>query len=173
MVIIQTIKPSDVWSLKDNYRVTINSIAVENLDPSEFSTFEQLMTETASLLSQILAMASSAMVLEEPKGDGFDPYEGDEVLRKEVNDSYLAKPLSQEDRKALKISNLPPFPEKDAEFVGGSKGLQSFINANVIYPNEALNKDVSDKVEFFFVVNSDGIVSHACVYKSVHESFDK
>lgn len=51
-------------------------------------------------------------------------------------------------------------PTKDAEFPGGSSAMQSFIAANVQYPQESLENHEEGRVYIRFVVEIDGSLTN-------------
>jgi len=52
------------------------------------------------------------------------------------------------------------WPEKLPEFPGGEVELQKFISKNMIYPKEAKEKKVEEKVIVYFIIELDGTISN-------------
>lgn len=63
------------------------------------------------------------------------------------------------------LFGLVYYPDVEAEFPGGSRGLQRYINSNVLYPAKAIDKNVQGKVYLSFVVEADGSISNIRVLK--------
>lgn len=98
----------------------------------------------------------------------YDPYQGDEELRKRVRRIYEGN----EEEKASASPSLSEFPDKDAEFPGGNEAMFEFIRTNVWYPIDAIEKKIQGVVQVTFVVESDGTISHLAVSNGVHELLD-
>lgn len=60
----------------------------------------------------------------------------------------------------------------EAEFPGGIQALMMFMEKNVTYPQEAIQKEISGKVYVAFVVQVDGSITNIEVVKSVHPLLD-
>ena len=69
-------------------------------------------------------------------------------------------------------SGIVDFPDVEAEFPGGPAAMQKFIVANLKYPKEAINKNITGKVYASFVVQSDGTITNVQIERSVHPSLD-
>lgn len=156
---------SDTWSMLDMNGNVINSINAIDLEPKEFTTFEELMTETANMLMQVMDLATTPV--HEEAGD--DPFAMENDLRAKVKEAYASPALSKDETNALGVIE---FPEKEAEFPAGEHGLQQFINKNVKYPEYALENEISGRVYVGFIVEADGTVSNIRVLKRAHESLD-
>lgn len=61
----------------------------------------------------------------------------------------------------------------DAEFPGGVKGLQKYINENVMYPESAIDRGEQGKVFMEFVVEKDGSISSIKVKKGLSKDLNK
>lgn len=57
--------------------------------------------------------------------------------------------------------------ETSAEYPGGLDSLQAFIQQNIIYPEEAVEKRVEGNVYVKFVVEKDGSLSHMKVIRDI------
>jgi TonB family protein len=64
------------------------------------------------------------------------------------------------------------FPDVDAEFPGGTYGLNRFIGANMTYPEESLKKNEEGKVFLSFVVKADGSIDSIQVERGVSKNLD-
>ncbi len=62
--------------------------------------------------------------------------------------------------------------EEMPEFPGGMKGLMSFLNKNIKYPQEAKNNNEQGKVYVHFTIEKDGRISNAVVLRGVSPSLD-
>lgn len=80
------------------------------------------------------------------------------------NDSTKTK-VTENDVKVL-VETMPEFP-------GGQDSLNRFIAKNVIYPNYAMEEEISGKVYVSFVVNEDGLISSAKVVKGIGGGCDE
>lgn len=80
------------------------------------------------------------------------------------NDSTKTKVI-ENDVKVL-VETMPEFP-------GGQDSLNRFIAKNVIYPNYAMEEEISGKVYVSFVVNEDGLISSAKVVKGIGGGCDE
>jgi protein TonB len=84
----------------------------------------------------------------------------------------MAVPASHS--KGVKVEHgVIDFPDIEAQFVGGSKGLQQFISKNVNYPQEAINNNVVGRVYLSFIVTKKGKIKTIAVERGVHELLDK
>lgn len=55
----------------------------------------------------------------------------------------------------------------------GTKGFQSYISENLVYPDEAKKKGIEGKVFVEFVVGANGVVKNAKIARSAHPILDK
>lgn len=62
--------------------------------------------------------------------------------------------------------------EQKPEFPGGNTGLIKFLQANVKYPTEAIEKNIQGRVFVQFIVNKDGSISNPEVIKSANSLLD-
>lgn len=67
---------------------------------------------------------------------------------------------------------LIDFPDVEAEFPGGAAEMSRFINANVVYPEEAIENEEQGKVYVSFVVTKDGSIEGIQVERGVSPSLD-
>ncbi|MGV3612763.1 MAG: energy transducer TonB [Fluviicola sp.] len=58
-------------------------------------------------------------------------------------------------------------PETPADFPGGQIALRQFINDNMIYPADALKKEISGKCYVRFIVGKDGVCRDFKVVKGI------
>lgn len=58
------------------------------------------------------------------------------------------------------LYGLVYYPDVEAGFPGGPKGLQSYINSTVIYPEKAILKNIQGKVYLSFVVEAVGSITN-------------
>lgn len=65
------------------------------------------------------------------------------------------------------------FPDVEAEFPGGSKGMQKWIIENVIYPESALENNLQGRVFLSFIVEIDGSISNIVVERGVTKVLDE
>lgn len=61
--------------------------------------------------------------------------------------------------------------QSPAEFPGGKIECSKFINQNLVFPQEAVDKGLNGKVSVRFVVNTDGSLSDIEVIKASDSSF--
>lgn len=64
------------------------------------------------------------------------------------------------------VDQLPVFP-------GGLYYLVSYLSENVLYPEEALTKQIQGRVIVSFVVETDGTLSNIQIEQSVSPSLDE
>jgi TonB family protein len=77
----------------------------------------------------------------------------------------VAKETSDPSRVFDVVEEMPKFP-------GGDEGMMQFLNSEVKYPKEALEKGTQGRVVVTFIVNTDGSVSNPKVVKSVDPELD-
>lgn len=77
----------------------------------------------------------------------------------------VAKETSDPSRVFDVVEEMPKFP-------GGDEGMMQFLNSEVKYPKEALEKGTQGRVVVTFIVNTDGSVSDPKVVKSVNPALD-
>lgn len=58
------------------------------------------------------------------------------------------------------------------QFPGGTFGLVSFLQENVVYPQEAYNANIQGRVLVEFIVNADGSISEPRIVKTVNKLLD-
>lgn len=63
--------------------------------------------------------------------------------------------------------------EVKAQFPGGQDSMYAFIVNNLVYPSEAISKNIEGKVLLEFVINENGEISDAKVLKGVHPLLDE
>jgi TonB family protein len=62
--------------------------------------------------------------------------------------------------------------QEQAEFPGGMQGLMEFLSAEIKYPKECLEKEISGKVYVEFVVNQKGKIGQVKVKRGVDPLLD-
>ena len=62
------------------------------------------------------------------------------------------------------------YPDRQAEFRGGMKGLKKFIEKNLKYPSH--NICVTGRVYIQFVIEKDGRVTHPLILRSLAKAYD-
>ncbi len=86
-------------------------------------------------------------------------------------DSQLTKPAQKAD-----VSKPDMKPDKNGvyqiceqmpEFPGGVEALMDFVAKNVVYPQEAMDKEISGRVYVSFVIEKDGSVNEVKVMKGI------
>ncbi|MFA7273666.1 MAG: energy transducer TonB [Crocinitomicaceae bacterium] len=65
------------------------------------------------------------------------------------------------------------FPEVEAEFKGGMKGLQNYIAKNIRYPKEAIANNIEGKVYLAFTIDEKGKVGNIVVERGADPALDK
>lgn len=65
------------------------------------------------------------------------------------------------------------FPDVEAGFPGGAAEMQRWINANIQYPQTAIEMNEQGRVYLKFVVEPDGSISNVEVERGVSEDLDK
>jgi len=63
--------------------------------------------------------------------------------------------------------------EVEAEFEGGAKGWQQYLNRNLRYPVEAIKNHIQGQVRIAFAVDRNGAVEEPWVFKSIERSLDE
>jgi protein TonB len=92
------------------------------------------------------------------------------------NDTIGFKDLDKNDKdKKIIIEKQKPFifVEKMPEYPGGESEMMSFLNKNIVYPQDAREMNVQGTVYATFVVNADGSVSNIQILRGVFASCDK
>lgn len=62
------------------------------------------------------------------------------------------------------------FPDVDARYPGGTAVMHDFVNANFVYPADALRDSVQGKVYLSFIVEDDGSLSKIVVERGLSPS---
>ena len=65
-----------------------------------------------------------------------------------------------------KVEVMPEFP-------GGDQAMMDFVAKNVVYPQEARDKEISGRVMVGFIVEKDGSISDAKVVKGIGGGCDE
>jgi len=68
---------------------------------------------------------------------------------------------------AEKAADVKPLP------VGGAQGWISYLQKNLVYPEEARHQHISGKVQLSFIVEKDGSISDITVDQSAGHGFDE
>ena len=63
--------------------------------------------------------------------------------------------------------------EKESEFKGGQSGWMKYMNKNFSYPDRALKLRKQGTVILQFIVDKDGTISDANIFRSVEYSLDR
>lgn len=63
--------------------------------------------------------------------------------------------------------------EQQAEFPGGQAALMKWLSSNIRYPETAQQNDIQGRVIVRFVVEKDGSIGAATIYKGVDKDLDK
>ena len=63
------------------------------------------------------------------------------------------------------LDNMPEFP-------GGGKAMMEWLSQNIQYPKEAVDGKIEGRVMISFVIEKDGSVSNAKVFRGIDESLD-
>ena len=63
--------------------------------------------------------------------------------------------------------------EYQPEFKGGEKAFRAFLEKNINYPKEALEKGIEGTVYVEFIVNEDGTIENVLVVRGVNSLLDK
>ena len=83
-------------------------------------------------------------------------------------------PPKEMNNKTLSIEEqIIEFPEVEAEFKGGMKGLQNYIAKNIRYPKEAIAKNIEGKVYLAFIIDEKGKVGNIVVERGADPALDK
>lgn len=145
---------------------TSGKIGTDGLEGIWYTYNEQGMIEDSTDFDELVERELIEFPAEE---DDFDPYEGNQELKDKVIAIYNRKLEPQAGSK----DELVEFPDVDAQFIGGSVGMQEFISEIVWYPREAREKDIQGVVYISFIVEIDGSISGIKVSRGVHESLDQ
>lgn len=76
---------------------------------------------------------------------------------------------------SLKVEeeSIYDFAEVEPSFPGGTEAMIKWIQANVVYPQSAMDKNEQGMVFVKFVVNRDGSIEQVSIRKGVSEALDK
>jgi protein TonB len=64
------------------------------------------------------------------------------------------------------------YPDIEAQFPGGAKGMKKYLAKNIRYPEIAMELGDQGKVYIQFVVEKDGSISNVRVMRGVSEAID-
>lgn len=59
------------------------------------------------------------------------------------------------------------FPEKEAEYPGGTNEMLNFLSQNIVYPASALSANIEGRTMIQFIVEKDGSIDTIVVKKEV------
>ena len=71
------------------------------------------------------------------------------------------------------VDDIDDIIDKKAEYPGGTKALLQYLNQNLKYPKEAIDKKIQGKVMVNFEVDKDGVISDIRVIQSVDPILDE
>lgn len=118
--------------------------------------------------------------MEEAEEATGEEYEAEEELINRMEEMEEATPLPPPVIIEEKVISDGPvgeevidFPDKEAQFPGGTGELQKYIMENVKYPTEALEKGIQGRVYLSFIVEKDGSLSQIKVERGVSEELDR
>ena len=64
-------------------------------------------------------------------------------------------------------TEIVDFPEEPAQYYGGESAMNEFISKNIIYPEIAIEMEISGKCFIGFTINENGVISDLKVIKGV------
>jgi TonB family protein len=73
---------------------------------------------------------------------------------------------------SFKLDKINPADFAPAQFPGGNDEMIKFLHANLIYPKDAFDKNISARVQLRFKVNKDGLISDITVIQSASPALD-
>lgn len=79
------------------------------------------------------------------------------------NDDWLTDDFSE--------GEIITFEEIPAQFPGGEEAFKTFINSNIRYPAEALEKNLVGTVKVMFTVKANGTVGNITFIETPHRCF--
>jgi periplasmic protein TonB len=71
------------------------------------------------------------------------------------------------------VNDIFDFPDKEAEFPGGIESIQSWVNFNIYYPQEAIKNREEGLVLISCIVEAKGNISNIRIEKGVSPSIDR
>lgn len=81
--------------------------------------------------------------------------------------TYAPNPTSQKEAKSQEVEdNLQPM------FPGGDQALIAYMSDNLVYPEEAVKKQLQGRLLVRFVVEPDGQLSQVGIHRSIHPLLD-
>lgn len=81
--------------------------------------------------------------------------------------TYVPNPTSQREAKSQEVEdNLQPM------FPGGDQALIAYMSDNLVYPEEAVKKQLQGRLLVRFVVEPDGQLSQVGIHRSIHPLLD-
>ena len=92
-------------------------------------------------------------------------------LNFKLSDDQPEKPAQQTDANKPNMkpdkNGVYQICEQMPEFPGGVEALMDFVAKNVVYPQEAMDKEISGRVYVSFVIEKDGSVNEVKVMKGI------
>ncbi|MEI8085934.1 MAG: energy transducer TonB [Paludibacter sp.] len=80
--------------------------------------------------------------------------------------------LKTTEKEAITNDSIFSIVEKMPEFIGGEKGIFTFLKQTIVYPADAQKKNEQGRVIVRFVINKAGKVENAEILKGVSKSLD-
>ena len=84
-----------------------------------------------------------------------------------VNTNAMAQNKKAASNKVYEKAEVMP------EYPGGDQAMMNFVAKNVVYPQEARDKEISGRVMVGFIVEKDGSISDVKVVKSIGGGCDE
>lgn len=77
------------------------------------------------------------------------------------------------DPKEDPYDNVIEFPDKEAQFKGGTEAFKEYIGLSVNYPPQAIERNIQGKVYLSFIVEKNGKITDVKVVKGAHPALDE
>lgn len=90
----------------------------------------------------------------------------------QISDSPVHAP-AEVDNVEMETKEVFEMVEKGPQFPGGQDSMYSFIVKNLVYPSEAVSKNIQGRVILEFIVDENGNISDAKVLRGVHPLLDE
>lgn len=169
---------------EDNKAMPGVAILVENTTLGTvtdiYGKFELQVAKDANLMISFVGMETKKMAVEDfilngkKKEDYFlkikmkSQKTASKVVKKTIGNKKMNKPTKQT------LNGKPIFVivEKMPEFPGGPKALRDHIAKSIVYPKEALKKDIKGRVFVTFIVSDEGKIEGERVVRGVNPLLD-
>ncbi|WP_081963819.1 M56 family metallopeptidase [Porphyromonas cangingivalis] len=166
------------------------TVIVQELDPSGLRTVDQFRDNLQSLLRSGLRPNDDNVTVKfrivDGKAQGIEVKTTDEKVKQEVREyvkrqkfkpeentsGYLHFSFDIDKKKVKGNDDVFDFLDEMPEHEGGEAGMMKHLSKEVVYPEEAVKKNIQGRVMVGFIVEKDGTLSNVKIMRGIDPLLD-